>query len=103
MHAHRFAHAASRTALFVGATLALGFASSALAGPRCEAPPVTYVDRAACEKARQGPEALRRYVERTRMLYQLYYWDYITPEQIDRFYAGAQPVTSPQVALAPRP
>jgi hypothetical protein len=30
----------------------------------------------ACVAAKQGPEALRHYVERTRMIHQLYYWDY---------------------------
>jgi hypothetical protein len=26
--------------------------------------------------AAQGPEALRRYIWRTRMIYNYYYWDY---------------------------
>jgi hypothetical protein len=29
-----------------------------------------------CAAAKQGPEALRHYVERTRMIHNLYYWDY---------------------------
>src|SRR5262245_30748967 len=90
MHAHRFAITLSRTTQLAGAALTLMLATSAFAASRCDAP-TTYVDRTACEKAKQSPESLRRYVERTRMLYELYYWDYITPEQVDRFYGGAQP------------
>lgn len=31
----------------------------------------------ACEKAKQGPDALRRFVHNTRMIYGLYYWDFV--------------------------
>jgi hypothetical protein len=96
MHARRLAFAARRFGKPVGALLALSFVPSAFAALRCDAPQ-TYVDRVACEKAGQSPESLRRYVERTRALYHLYYWDYITPEQVDRHRASAQ---APATALA---
>ncbi|HJU23721.1 MAG TPA: hypothetical protein VJ891_14540, partial [Casimicrobiaceae bacterium] len=63
-------------------------------GYRCDNPQGS-VDRRACEMAAQGPEALRRFVERTRGIYELYYWDYIrTPTR------GASVATSTRVAAA---
>ena len=101
MHALRFAHAARRSSQLAGAALALSFASGAFAAQRCDAPQ-THFDRAACEKARQSPESLRRYVERTRALVNLYYWDYITPEQVDRYRATAQAAPATTVADSSR-
>jgi hypothetical protein len=31
--------------------------------------------------AMQGPEALRRYIWRTRMIYDYYYWDFVTRDE----------------------
>jgi hypothetical protein len=97
MHAPRLAIATRRVSTLAGAALTLSFVSGAFGAQRCDAPQ-TYVDQAACEKARQSPESLRRYVERTRALYHLYYWDYITPEQVDRYRAGAQPAQATTLA-----
>ena len=47
----------------------------ALADHRCDAPRST-IDQRACAKAAEGPEPLRRFVERTRTIYALYYFDY---------------------------
>jgi len=47
----------------------------AQAASRCD-DPQTAVDRRACSFAAQGPDALRRFVERTRAIYALYYPDY---------------------------
>ncbi len=46
---------------------------------RC-APPPSGVDARACAAATQGPTELRRFVERTRMIHGLSYWDYKQPE-----------------------
>jgi hypothetical protein len=35
----------------------------------------------ACAKAAKGPDALRNFVVRTRMIYALYYWDYAPREE----------------------
>jgi hypothetical protein len=63
-------------------------ASTATAAPRCDAPR-DQADRTACAKAAESPSALRQYVERTRAIHQLYYWDYTTPEQVERQHARA--------------
>ena len=52
----------------------------ALAGPtnaagRCDEPR-TMIDQRACQAADQGPDTLRRFVERTRMIYALRYYDF---------------------------
>lgn len=51
----------------------------ALADHRCDAPRST-IDQRACAKAAEGPDALRRFVERTRPIYALYYFDYARGE-----------------------
>jgi hypothetical protein len=38
-------------------------------------------------------------VARTQALYQLYYWDYITPADVDRYHGLASNRTSAKVAL----
>jgi hypothetical protein len=66
----------------IAACLFAAVASSAWAGEnsssndsKCSAPN-GIGERRACEKAKEGPEALRRFVERTRMIYGLHYWDF---------------------------
>jgi len=44
------------------------------------ASPSGSVDTRACAMAAAGPDTLRRFVERTRNIYSLYYWDYIRHE-----------------------
>ena len=53
---------------------------------RCQAPG-SIADRVACEKAKESPEALRRFVARTQSIYGLYYWDYMSAADLDRHYA----------------
>ena len=53
-------------------------APSAFAAYRCDNP-AGIADRRACAYAAQGPDALRRFIERTRAVYGLYYWDYVRP------------------------
>jgi hypothetical protein len=68
----------------LSATLSL-LAATALTTPtihaeyRCDRPQ-GLVDQRACAKAAEGPDALRHFVERTRMIYQLYIWDYVRPD-----------------------
>ncbi len=85
-----------RAATLVAANALL--ASSGFAATRCAAP-ADHVDRAACAKAKESPDALRHYVERTQALYQLYFWDYITPEDVDRYHAQSSVRASDRFAL----
>jgi hypothetical protein len=55
---------------------ALLVATSAQAEYRCDAPP-TRLDRRACEAAKEGPEALRHFIERVRSIERLYFPDYV--------------------------
>jgi hypothetical protein len=73
------------------ATLALvcaisGAAVPAQAAGRCD-DPRTVIDQRACQAANQGPETLRRFVERTRMIYALSYYDFARDQ-------AAKPVTA---------
>jgi len=71
---------------FVAADLV---ASTAIAAPRCDAPG-SLADRRACDVAKQGPDALRRFIHRTQSIYGLYFWDYMSPAEIERHYARQQ-------------
>jgi len=90
------------TTLFKAATLALvtGAAipsSPAFAAYRCDNPTAPF-DLRACAIAAQGPDALRRYIERTRGIYSLYFFDYA------RVGAPAVAATEPvRMAAAPAP
>ena len=53
--------------------------TSALAEYKCDNP-TRMIDKRACEKAAEGPDALRHFISRTRMIWQLYIWDYIRRE-----------------------
>lgn len=50
--------------------------TAAVAQTRCATPELPG-ERMACEKAKQGPDELRRFIERTRMIYLLQFSDYI--------------------------
>ncbi len=45
---------------------------------RCASPSGS-IEQRACAMAAAGPDALRRFVERTRNIYLLYYYDYARP------------------------
>jgi hypothetical protein len=50
-------------------------------------------EKRACELVKQGPDALRMFVDRTRYIYGLYFYDYVTKADADRWHqarAGAQ-------------
>ncbi|MGH3851532.1 MAG: hypothetical protein ACRDRT_17890, partial [Pseudonocardiaceae bacterium] len=61
--------------LLAGALLASTVALSAHAAD-CKAPDTnSWIEKRACEKANEGPVALRRFIDRTRMIYGLVYAD----------------------------
>jgi len=47
---------------------------------KCDSPSVR-LDRAACEKAKESPSALRQYIQRIRMIDSLYFSDYVNEAQ----------------------
>jgi len=65
---------------FCTATLVLGTVAfapmTANAADRC-ANPNGSVEQRACAMAAAGPDTLRRFIERTRGIYILYYYDYV--------------------------
>ena len=68
----RHSRSAAAVALVVAAAI---LPAPALAAHRCDTPRTT-IDQRACAKAAEGPDALRRFVERTRTIYALYSFDY---------------------------
>jgi len=42
-------------------------------------------EKRACELVKQGPDVLRRFVDRTRTIYQLYFYDYVTEADWNRW------------------
>jgi len=83
--------------LSAGVALAAASLLSAHAEYRCDAPPSS-ADARACA-ATQGPVQLRRFVERTRMIYGLYYGDYKRPESDA---TAAQPRSDRSAMTIPR-
>jgi hypothetical protein len=81
----------------VAAVLAIASTSS-FAEYKCDRPQ-SMVDQRACAKAAQGPDALRQFIYRTRMIYGLYIWDYSLPEEQGANAAGGADGTS--VAVKP--
>lgn len=84
MNPARFLAPSLLTALLLAAAPA--FVVPASAQSLCDAPR-SPADRRACEAAREGPQSLRRFVWRTRGIYGLYFGDYMTADDIDRYYA----------------
>jgi hypothetical protein len=71
------------------AALVLGTTTAAVATPRCE-PPNLPGERMACEKAKESPESLRRFIERTQSIYSLYFWDYMSEADLNKRAAQRQ-------------
>lgn len=65
----------ARALKYVAASILFAAVGAAQAEYRCNAPH-DMIDARACAKAAEGADALRLFVERTRMLWNLYYWDY---------------------------
>lgn len=47
---------------------------------KCDSPS-GHFDRVACEKAKDSPSALRQYIQRIRMIDNLYFYDYVNDAQ----------------------
>ncbi len=47
---------------------------------KCDAPP-TRIDRVACEKAKESPQALRHYIQRMQAIENLQFSDYVNEER----------------------
>jgi len=82
----------------IGSTLLLVPALALVSAParaeyRCDAPSRN-VDRTACEKAKEGPTALRQYVQRIRMIESLQFSDYVNEAQA-RAWAQNEPTRAP--------
>ena len=78
MDKSRFTDLCSAALLLVGAAL---FVNVARAEYRCNRPP-TRIDKEACEKAKEGPDALRQYIQRMRVIESLYFFDYVNEERL---------------------
>jgi hypothetical protein len=92
----------SRVNATLSATLiAAAFAAPAIAATpyRCDAPQ-GIGERQACAKAAEGATELRRFVERTRMIYGLYFWDFVRPDEAPARTAAAADETK-TAATAP--
>jgi hypothetical protein len=63
--------------------------TAAVAQTRCATPELPG-ERMACEKAQQGPTELRRFIERTRMIYLLQFSDYMSDAELDKRAAQRQ-------------
>src|SRR5262245_56227871 len=74
MKANRIALAAA--AALLAATPLL--ATDARAEYKCDKPQ-GFIDARACAKAKEGSDVLRMFIQRTRMIYGLYFWDYVQP------------------------
>lgn len=87
------------TLLFVPA-LAL-VSTQARAEFKCDAP--SSFDRAACEKAKESPSALRQYIQRMRAIDSLYFPDYVNDAQArawEQSEAGSAPAKKAAVNTA---
>jgi hypothetical protein len=66
---------------FTAVVAALAIAGSAHAAYLCDDPP-SPVDQRACAAAEQGPEALRRFIQRIRPVHNLYFDDYVNEARL---------------------
>ncbi|HEY2865314.1 MAG TPA: hypothetical protein VGK37_16965 [Casimicrobiaceae bacterium] len=64
------------TAVAAALLTAIAFAPAAQAEYKCIRPSGS-IEQRACAMAAAGPDVLRRFIERTRGIYILYYWDYV--------------------------
>jgi hypothetical protein len=75
--------------LFAVAALAATISATAQAEYRCTAQALPE-ERRACELVKQGPDALRIFINGTRGIYGLYFYDYVTQADFDRWDATAR-------------
>lgn len=77
VHMNRFKTIGSAVLLVPALALA---SMQARAEFKCDAPP-TRIDRVACEKAKESPQALRQYIQRIRVIESLQFSDYVSEAQ----------------------
>jgi hypothetical protein len=70
----------TQSAAVVGLLVAASVPTAALAQYKCDQP-VTAIDKRACEQAALGPDALRHFVDRTRMILGLDIYNYLRDPQ----------------------
>ena len=69
------------TAAATALLAAIAFAPTAAHADFKCASPNGSIEMRACAMAAAGPDALRRFVQRTRNIYGLYYWDFVRAER----------------------
>lgn len=72
--------------------------AQARAGFKCDAP-ASRLDRVACEKASEGPQALRQHIQRMRAIDSLYFPDYVDDAQARAWAAKAPSPTTGQAMV----
>jgi hypothetical protein len=73
---------------FAVTALAAAVSMDAHAGYRCAAPPMPQ-DKRACELARvDRPDELRLFIQRTSPIHGLYFYDYVTEVDVNRWYVA---------------
>jgi hypothetical protein len=72
---------------FAIAAFATIVSATARAEYRCNAQALPEEKRA-CELVKQGPDVLRMFIDRTRAIYGLYFYDYVTDADWDRWDAA---------------
>jgi len=72
---------------FAIAAFATIVSATARAEYRCDAQALPEEKRA-CELVKQGPDALRMFIDRTRAIYGLYFYDYVTDADWGRWDAA---------------
>jgi hypothetical protein len=80
----------SAAALIIGSLLA----TTAFAQTRCATPDLPG-ERMACLKAKESPDALRRFIDRTQSIYGLLFYDYISQADLNKRVAQRQPQAAP--------
>ena len=84
----------SNPILFAIAALAATISATAQAEYRCNAQALPEEKRA-CELVKQGPAALRIFIEATRSIYGLYFYDYVQQADFDRWDAAPRAGEAP--------
>jgi hypothetical protein len=88
--------------LGIGLVLAAAPVLTAHAEYRCD-PPRTNLDARVCSFAEQGPSELRRFIERTRMIYALSFRDYRRAEVNTGVAQSDSETSTPVAMLSSRP
>ena len=94
------ARAVTASMLALVLAMAAGVSATARAEYRCGASALQE-DRRACELAqRDSPDALRQFIDRTRGIYALYFYDYVTDADADRWETARKDEKAPSTAVA---